>query len=46
MHASYFPPSLKEGQRLALGWPWQPVREGRTPDESSTRIVAELQEFR
>jgi hypothetical protein len=109
MHASYFPASLKEGQRLAWGWPWQPVREGRikryegtvvrwenlqvpagiytaavieaelsyieagtvqararetlwyvpkmaqvvkvvregrTPDEGSTRIVAELQEFR
>jgi hypothetical protein len=29
MHASYFPPSLKEGQKLAWGWPWQPVREGR-----------------
>ncbi len=29
MHASYLPPSLKEGQRLAWGWPWQPVREGR-----------------
>ena len=109
MHASYFPPSLKEGQRLAWGWPWQPerpgrvkryegtvarweniqvpagvytaavveaellyvdggkvqararetlwyapklsqvvkvVREGRTPDEGSTRIVAELAELR
>jgi hypothetical protein len=30
MHASYFPPSLQEGQRLSWGWPWQPVREGRT----------------
>jgi hypothetical protein len=29
MHASYFPSSLKEGQRLSWGWPWQPVREGR-----------------
>jgi hypothetical protein len=29
MYASYFPPSLKEGQRLTWGWPWQPVREGR-----------------
>ena len=29
MHASYFPPSLKEGLRLAWGWPWQPLREGR-----------------
>ena len=109
MHASYFPPSLNEGQRLAWGWAWQPVRagrlkryegqvarweniqvpagvftaavieaellyleegkvqararetlwyvpklaqvvkvlrEGRTPDEGSTRIVAELAEFR
>jgi hypothetical protein len=109
LHASYFPRSLKEGQRLAWSWPWQPVREGRvkrydatvarwenvqvpagtytaavieaelsyveegkvmararetlwyvpklsqvvkvvregrTPDESSTRITAELQEFR
>ncbi|OGA82810.1 MAG: hypothetical protein A3G27_12855 [Betaproteobacteria bacterium RIFCSPLOWO2_12_FULL_66_14] len=109
MHASYLPPSLKEGQRLAWGWAWQPVRagrlkryegqvarweniqvpagvftaavieaellyleegevqararetlwyvpelaqvvkvlrEGRTPDEGSTRIVAELAEFR
>lgn len=46
MHASYLPPSLKEGQRLASGWPWQPVREGRTPDEGSTRIVAELVELR
>jgi hypothetical protein len=109
MHASYFPPSLKEGQRLSWGWPWQParpgrmkryegqvvrwedvrvpagtfsaavieaelsyieegkvqaqaretlwyapklsqvvkvVRDGRTPDEGSSRIVAELAEFR
>jgi hypothetical protein len=109
MHASYFPASLKEGQRLSWGWPWQPVRpgrmkryegtvvrweniqvpagvytaavieaelsyveegkiqararetlwyvpklsqvvkvlrEGRTPDEGSSRIVAELMEFR
>jgi len=109
MHASYFPPVLKEGQRLAWGWAWQPeragrvkryagtvarretvrvpagaytaavieaelsyieggkvrakaretlwyvpelsqvvrvVREGRTPDEGSTRIVAELAELR
>ena len=29
MHASYFPPTLKEGQQLTWGWPWQPVREGR-----------------
>jgi len=29
MHASYFPPSLKEGQRLSWGWPWQPIRPGR-----------------
>jgi len=29
MHASYFPLSLKEGQRLSWGWPWQPVRDGR-----------------
>ncbi len=29
MHASYFPPTLKEGQRLTWGWPWQPLREGR-----------------
>ena len=29
MHASYMPPSLKEGQRLAWGWAWQPVRAGR-----------------
>ena len=29
MHASYLPASLKEGQRLAWGWPWQPLREGR-----------------
>ena len=29
MHASYFPPSLKEGQRLSWGWPWQPARPGR-----------------
>lgn len=29
LHASYFPATLKEGQRLAWGWPWQPVREGR-----------------
>ena len=29
LHASYFPRSLKEGQRLSWGWPWQPVREGR-----------------
>lgn len=29
MYASYFPPSLKEGQRLAWSWSWQPVREGR-----------------
>ena len=109
LHASYFPRTLKEGQRLSWGWPWQPVRagrvkrydatvarweniqvpagsytaavveaelsyiedgkvlarareilwyvpklsqvvkvlrEGRTPDEASTRIVAELQELR
>lgn len=30
MHASYLPPSLKVGQHLAWGWPWQPVRAGRT----------------
>lgn len=30
MHASYLPATLKEGQRLSWGWPWQPVREGRT----------------
>jgi hypothetical protein len=29
LHASYFPPTLTEGQRFAWGWPWQPVREGR-----------------
>ena len=29
MYASYFPPSLKEGQRLSWGWPWQPARPGR-----------------
>ena len=29
MHASYFPATLKEGQKLAWGWPWQPAREGR-----------------
>ena len=29
MHASYLPQSLKEGQSLSWGWPWQPVREGR-----------------
>ena len=46
MHASYLPQSLKEGQSLSWGWPWQPVREGRTPDEGSTRIVAELVELR
>ncbi len=109
LHASYFPRTLKEGQRLSWGWPWQPVRagrmkrydatvarwenvqvpagtytaavieaelsylddgkvlararetlwyvpklsqvvkvlrEGRTPDEASTRIVAELMEYR
>jgi len=109
MHASYFPPSLKDGQHLSWGWSWQParpgrmkryegqvarweniqvpagiftaavieaellyvedgkvqararetlwyvptlsqvvkvLREGRTPDESSSRIVAELVEFR
>jgi len=26
MYASYFPASLKEGQRFAWGWPWQPAR--------------------
>ncbi len=46
LYASYFPRTLKEGQRLAWSWPWQPVREGRSPDEASTRIVAELQEYR
>jgi len=30
MHASYFPPSLKEGQRLAWGWAWQPWRSATT----------------
>ena len=38
MHASYFPPSLKQGQRLAWGWPWQPVREGRTKRYEGTVV--------
>lgn len=29
MHASYLPETLKDGQRLSWGWPWQPVRAGR-----------------
>ncbi len=29
MYAAYFPPSLRQGQRLSWSWPWQPVREGR-----------------
>ena len=29
MHASYLPATLKVGQRLSWGWPWQPLREGR-----------------
>ena len=36
LHASYFPRTLKEGQRLSWGWPWQPVREGRVKRYEAT----------
>ena len=29
MHASYFPPSVKDGQRLSWSWPWQGTGPGR-----------------
>jgi len=38
MHASYLSPSLKEGQRLSWGWPWQPVREGRVKRYEGTVV--------
>ena len=38
LHASYFPRTLTEGQRLSWGWPWQPVREGRTKRYEATVV--------
>lgn len=46
MHPSDFRLPLEPGQKLSWSWPWQPVREGGTPDEGSIRIVAELAEYR